>query len=144
IAAGHIPKASYNVFKLLHQLGNKRIALDSESAIATIREDGSLAVALWNYAAPNEAGAPRSFTLSTSGLGGKRHARIQVVDRQHVSALKEWEAMGKPDFPSHDQTERLRKAAQLAVPETRTLTSSRASFSITLQPHALALVQIEK
>jgi len=144
IAAGHIPKASYNVFKLLHQLGDKRIAVDSESAIVTVREDGSVAIALWNYAGPGEAGLPRSFNISVSGLSGKRRALIQTVDRQHGSALTAWEAMGKPDFPTREQTDQLRKAARLPAPEIRTLNGNPANVAITLQPHALALVEIEK
>jgi len=144
IAAGHIPKASYNVFKLLHQLGDKRIAVDSESAIATVREDGSVAIALWNYAGPGEAGYPRSFNISVSGLSGRRRALIQTVDRQHGSALTAWEAMGKPDFPTREQIDQLRKAARLPAPESRTLNGNPANVAITLQPHALALVEIEK
>src|SRR6202453_3577604 len=35
IAAGGIPKPAYNTFKLLHQLGDQRIALGSESALLT-------------------------------------------------------------------------------------------------------------
>src|SRR5215470_5899145 len=69
--------------------------------IATIYglEDGSLAVAVWNYAAPGGQGAPRSFTLLFRGLPGPAQARIHVIDRDHGSSLTAWEAMGKPDFP---------------------------------------------
>jgi xylan 1,4-beta-xylosidase len=144
VAAGRIPKASYNVFKLLHQLGDKRIAIDSRSAIATVRGDGSLAIALWNYAPPGETGAPRQFTVSPIGFSGTRRARIQIVDQEHGSPLSAWKAMGKPDFPTREQTEQLRKSAQLAQPETRTLNGASANLTITLQPHALALVEIEK
>src|SRR5260370_38383144 len=38
IAAGGIPKPSYNAFKLLHQLGGERIPVDSVPLPATARE----------------------------------------------------------------------------------------------------------
>jgi xylan 1,4-beta-xylosidase len=41
IAAGDIPKPSYNAFKLLHRLGDERISVDSGSVLATRQKDGS-------------------------------------------------------------------------------------------------------
>src|SRR5262249_30635224 len=64
IAAGNIPKASLNAFRLLHRLAEERIPLDSMSALATRRADGSFAIALWNYAAPEEAGSAQDYTLA--------------------------------------------------------------------------------
>jgi xylan 1,4-beta-xylosidase len=142
IAAGHIPKASYNVFKLLHRLGDKRISVDSESAIATTRADGSLAIVVWNYAGPEDAGLPRTLDLSIEGLAGKHQALVQVVDRQHGSALTAWEAMGQPAFPAREQIDQLRKSAQLPAPERRAPLGTPAIISITLEPHALALIEI--
>ena len=57
IAEDDIPKPALNAFAMLHRLGDRRIKLDSDSALATRRADGSLAVALWNYAAPYGNGA---------------------------------------------------------------------------------------
>src|SRR3984957_19121848 len=46
IAKGGVPKPSFNAFRLLHLLGNERLALDSNSALVTRRKDGSLAIAV--------------------------------------------------------------------------------------------------
>lgn len=143
IAAGHIPKAAFNVFALLHKLGTERIPLDSDCALVTRRADRTLAIAVWNYAAPGEAGAPREITLALQGLGDCRHVRISRVDREHGSSLTAWEAMGRPDFPSPDQQVKLRAAAQMAAPEVRTLDSgSSASLTLTIPAHGLALVEV--
>ncbi len=40
IAADGIPKPAFNVFKLLHKLGEERIQLDSDFALLTRRKDG--------------------------------------------------------------------------------------------------------
>jgi xylan 1,4-beta-xylosidase len=143
IAAGHIPKASFNAFALLHQLGAERIAVDSDSAIATRRADGTLAIAVWNYAAPEAAGAPREISLAIDGLPAGRRARITRVDRDHGSALTAWEAMGRPDFPTPDQQRELRHAGQMPPSEVRMLaTGKTATLTITLAPHCLALVEV--
>ena len=67
IAADNIPKPSLNVFRALHKLGTQRIHLDSDSALATKGPDGSLALALWDYAPPDGTG-PR-YTMPTGPAG---------------------------------------------------------------------------
>ncbi len=144
IAVGHIPKAAFNAFMLLHHLGSERILIESSSALATRHADGSLAVAVWNYAPPGEPGAPKRVTLELEHLAGTPRLRIQTVDARHGSSLSAWEAMGKPDFPSREQQRRLRDAALLLPPEIRPLPlqGGKATIPLELQPHALALVEI--
>jgi xylan 1,4-beta-xylosidase len=145
MAAAHIPKAAYNDFKLLHQLGAQRLSVDSDSALATRRPDGSLAIAVWNYAPPGNGGAAKQVTLLLKGFTGEGEARIQIVDRQHGSALAAWEAMDKPDFPTGAQQEELRKAAELGPPEVRELPRANPStLDMTLAPQSLALIEITK
>ncbi|HUJ23154.1 MAG TPA: hypothetical protein VLX58_16595, partial [Bryobacteraceae bacterium] len=143
IAAGHIPKASFNAFALLHRLGTERIPVGSDSALATRRADRSLAIAVWNYAAPEEPGASRELTIELAGVAPGRQVRISRVDRDHGSALTAWEAMGRPASPTFDQLRKLREAAVLPAPEVRQLPSGGAStVTLTLAPHCLALVEI--
>src|SRR3989442_5172467 len=63
IAANGIPKPAFNAFTLLHQLGDQRIELDSDSALLTRRKDRSLVLALWTYAPPEKPGAPKPVEL---------------------------------------------------------------------------------
>ena len=145
MAAGDIPKAAFNDFRLLHQLGDQRLPVKSESALATRREDGTLEVAVWNYAPPDESGSPKEVTLSFEGLGRQRHVRVRSVDDQHGSALAAWRAMGAPSFPSREQQRQLRAAGQLPEAESKSFSSGKpASLSLTLSPHELALVEVTK
>ncbi len=50
LAEDGIPKPAFNAFKLLHRLGEQRIDIDSDSALLTRKKDGSLIIAIWNYA----------------------------------------------------------------------------------------------
>ncbi len=145
IAAGNIPKAAYNDFALLHRLGSLRIELNSDSALAPRRTDGSLVLAVWNYAPPGESGPAKEFNLSLSGLGNMRQATIYQVDPDHGSALAAWQAMGKPDFPTREQQELLREAGRLPAPEIRTVSADDpTSLSLTVPAHSLTLVVFEK
>jgi xylan 1,4-beta-xylosidase len=143
IAERHIPKAAFNAFRLLHELGRERIPAASNNALVTRGADGNLAIAVWNYAAPEEPGAPRAIRLSIAGLDGPRRARIRIVDGRHGSPLAAWEAMGRPAFPDRWQIQQLRDAATLPDAAVQALApGAPPTLTLTLQPHALALVEI--
>jgi xylan 1,4-beta-xylosidase len=142
LAERSIPKAAFNDFALLHQLGDARLEVNSDNTLVTRRQDGSLAIAAWNLFLPEEAGSPKTLTLHFKGLTGVRSARITVVDAEHGSPLPAWEKMGRPPFPTLAQIEALQKAAVLPAPRTEKLTNG--SLTLTLQPHALALIEVSK
>ena len=142
IAERGIPKAAFNDFALLHHLGDKRLDVNSDSVLVTRRKDGSLVLALWNLFLPEQAGAPKTFTLRFKGLAEATSARITIVDPEHGSPLPAWEKMGRPAFPTPAQIEELRKAGEL--PATQTEPLSGGSLKLTLRPHALALIEIVK
>ncbi|MBW4051325.1 MAG: glycosyl hydrolase family 39 [Proteobacteria bacterium] len=142
IAAGGIPKASFNDFKLLHLLGNERLAQSSDSVLVTRRADGTLAIAVWNYARPGPGGATKTYQLDLRNVPGAHRAYIWRVDRDHGSALTAWEAMGEPRFPTFEQHRILLQAARLPSPDIETLAAADPRLTLRLRPHALALVEL--
>jgi xylan 1,4-beta-xylosidase len=139
IAAAGIPKPAFNAFKLLHELGEERIALDSNSALLTRKKDGSLVLAVWNYAPPEKEGAAKTVTLKFNG-NPPSQATISVVDPQHGDIHAAYESMGSPRYPTPAQIKDLRKAAELAAPETRAL--SNGELTLTLPSYSLAVVNV--
>jgi xylan 1,4-beta-xylosidase len=145
VAAGNIPKASFNDFSILHFLGTERLEVNSDSVLATRRDDGSLAVAVWNYAPPGEPGPSREFVLSLQNLGEMRQAIVYRVDRDSGSALAAWEAMGKPDFPTREQQKLLRAAGRLPAPEIRAVPAGNpATFTLSVPSQGLAVILFQK
>ena len=142
VAERGIPKPSFNAFALLHRLGAQRLPLSSTSALATTDGDGFVAIAVWNYAAPEEKGAPRTYQLVFNGLSGTPNARVRIIDRQHGSALTAWRDMGEPAFPTLTQIRRLREAGKLPALQAMPVRGGR--LTLVLEPHALALVEISK
>jgi xylan 1,4-beta-xylosidase len=136
-----IPKPAFNDFTLLHHLGDTRLDVNSDSALVTKRKDGSLAIAVWNLYLPEEVGSPKSVTLHFAKSAPKS-VRVTIVDKEHGSPLPAWEKMGKPVSPTEAQIAELRKAG--ALPASQTITVKNGSLSLTLQPHALALIETSK
>jgi xylan 1,4-beta-xylosidase len=140
IAAGGIPKPAFNAFKLLHELGEDRIELDSNSALLTRRKNGTLVLAVWNYAAPEQVGSPRTFTLRLKGTNAKQ-ALISRVDSKHGDFHSVYERIGEPRYPSQKQIEELRHASDLPPPEPQRIKDSE--LTITLPGHGLALIELK-
>jgi xylan 1,4-beta-xylosidase len=141
LAERSIPKPAFNDFALLHQLGDKRLDISSDSALVTLRKDGSLAIAVWNLSLPEETGAPKTVTLHFRGQS-QTSARVTIVDKDHGSPLEAFDKMGRPDSPTEAQIEVLRKAA--APPSANTVQIKNASLTLHLPPKALALVELGK
>jgi xylan 1,4-beta-xylosidase len=140
MAIDNIPKPAFNAFKLLHLLGDQRIALDSDSALVTRKSDGTLVLAVWNYAPPGEDHAPRTVLLRFKNVRA-RQAAISRVDRDHGDVLAAYRKMGSPRYPTQTQVEELRKAAELPSPEVRPL--KNGELELTLPPHGLAVVEVK-
>jgi xylan 1,4-beta-xylosidase len=141
LAERSIPKPAFNDFALLHRLGDSRLNVSSDSALVTRRKDGSLAIAVWNLFLPDETGSSKTVTLHFKGLSATS-ARISIVDKEHGSPLPLYQQLGSPSSPTPVQIVQLRKAAVLPAPKTHPI--NNGSLTITLQPHALALVEIAK
>ncbi len=140
IAAGGIPKPAFNTFKLLHELGDQRIDLNSDSALLTRKKNGSLVLALWNYAPPEKEGAAKSVTVRFKGVRAKK-ALISNVDPKHGDVHSVYEKMGSPRYPTQAQIRELRKAAELGSPETRDLHGGE--LTVSLPSYGLALITLK-
>ncbi|MFZ1916858.1 MAG: cellulase family glycosylhydrolase [Terriglobales bacterium] len=141
IAEDGIPKPAFAAFALLHKLGDERIALDSTSALATRKKDGTWVIALWNYVPPGEPGALRVITLKFQGSAPTKRASIWRVDGEHGDVHPAYEKMGSPRYPSQSQIAILRKAAQLPAAEIRNLRNGE--LTLPLPPHGLAVIEVK-
>jgi len=140
LAEGDLPKPSFHAFQLLHELGDQRIAVDSNSALATRKPDGTLVIAAWNLFLPEEHGESKDVTIVLKGIKGGRRATISRLDQTHGSLLGAYDAMGRPAYPTAAQIKTLRKAAELSPVETKRV--ERGEITVELPPQGLALVEV--
>jgi xylan 1,4-beta-xylosidase len=150
MAEDDIPKPAYNAFKMLHGLGDTRIDANTNSAVVTRRADGTLVIALWNLVLPEAErqtkserqtkAEPKDFTIVLSGMKSNARAEIQTLDANHGSPLPAYEAMGSPAYPTRDQVEKLRAAAQLAPPEVKRFDHGRLTLRI--EPQGLDVIAV--
>ena len=154
VAADGIPKPSLNIFRALHKLGDRRIALESDSALATKTADGGIVVALWNYAAPSgtgasytmasgPAGAAKTFAIHLEHVPVKAAVDVYRIDEDHGNVLKAFDAMGRPPGDlTQAQVEQLKAAGAMAPAEHLHL--ANGSLNVAVPAHGLAVLVISR
>jgi xylan 1,4-beta-xylosidase len=139
LAEDGIPKPAFNAFKILHRLGEQRIDVNSDSALLTRNKDGSLVLAVWNYAPPDHAGAAKTVTLHFQG-GHYKRAFVSAVDPDHGDVHSIYEKMGSPRYPSQAQIQQLKRAAEIPPAAERNLKGGE--LTLTLPSYGLAVVEV--
>lgn len=139
IANYAVRKASFQVFRLPHKLGEERLPASSDSALINCRSGGGLAVALRNYAAPGEKGPSKTVPIELKNSAA-RHATLWRVDSTHHSTLEAWTLRGRPSSLSPAQIRELRKAGTPGAPEA--VNSASGRLSVTIPSAGLALLEI--
>jgi xylan 1,4-beta-xylosidase len=154
VAADHIPKPTLNIFRALHKLGDRRIAVASDSALATETAGGGVAVALWDYAPPTGTGAvytmptgpagpAKTFDVAFKNVAAGAVAEVWRVDDDHGNVLKAFDAMGRPPGDlTQEQVARLQAAGAMAPPERVRLDHGR--LRLTVPAHGLAVVVVAR
>ncbi len=149
LAADNIPKPALNVpLRAPHKLGDCRIAVDSDSALATTTASYSLAVAPWNYALPDGTGATytkpgpagpsKTFHLEIKNAPNSE-VTIWRIDENHGNVLKAFDAMGRPSADlTRDQVKQLQAAGAMAPPEHAHLVNGK--LDLTIPAHGLAVL----
>jgi xylan 1,4-beta-xylosidase len=139
LAAGGIPKPAFNAFALLHELGEERVPTTARQALLTRRGDGTLAIALWNYAPVGAGGSQRKIALTLAGSEAKS-ANVTVLDAEHGDVRVAYQAMGSPRYPTATQLVALRTAATLPV--SMPVPIDHGTLHLDIAPHGLVLVTI--
>jgi xylan 1,4-beta-xylosidase len=140
MAEDSIPKPAFDVFELLHTLGDTRILEPEDDVLVTRRKDGSLVIAVWNLVEPGAAGTEKTFHLQLRGAKAGAHATVRRVDALHGDSLASFERMGRPRYPTQPQIKQLRQASQIGPAQA--LPISNDSVTLKLPPSGLAVVDI--
>ncbi|HET7299415.1 MAG TPA: glycosyl hydrolase family 39 [Oleiagrimonas sp.] len=150
IAERGIPKPVFNAFAMLHKLGRTRLPAGNGPVLITRRDDGSLVLALWNYADPVSykttyvdkppQGAALRFDIDISHLADVGHAEVWRLDEHHGNVIPTFDAMGRPAHPSKRQIRKLRRAARMAPAEDVMVHDGK--LSIEVPPQGLVVVRL--
>ncbi len=129
INVNDIPKSSFNAFKFLNDLGNKRLsaAISEETkglgCIATVREEKT--IILIYYCREPDIEQAEIKNIKFKGLAGSAsEACVSAILPGKGSAYETWIQTGKPEFANRDILEIFEKASKPEVKKINILESS--------------------
>jgi xylan 1,4-beta-xylosidase len=147
-----IARPSYNTYRLLHALGEQRLASEGP-ALASRRSNGSLAALVWNLAEVSQAGgipganakrdvsgSIKNVVVTISEMHPGQLLHVRYVDQDRGSPLRAFREMGSPRLPTLAQIAALRRAADISAPDIVRL-DMRRSISLQLPPEGVALIE---
>jgi xylan 1,4-beta-xylosidase len=142
LAIYSLPKPAFNVFELLHTLGDERIPLRAQDVLVTKRKDGTLVLAAWNLAEPGAPAGTKTIRFDLKGIVPNTAVSIRRVDATHGNVMAAYEKMGQPQYPTKAQQRELRKAAQLSAPEVHPLHGG--AFTLEIPSQGLAVMMLSR
>jgi xylan 1,4-beta-xylosidase len=123
-----IVKPSFHAYRFLNCLGDELIASSRVGVISRDRNTGRLSALVYNYPAEMRTAVPTTdsreeaermmdigsiqpVAILFTGMPANAPALVETLDRQHGNAVSAWEAMGRPEPPTREQTALLKKLA---------------------------------
>jgi xylan 1,4-beta-xylosidase len=150
-----VPKPVFNVYKLLHKLGDMKLACsggnmsNGVNAIATITDDAkSIQVLVYNHINGGTADPSGSDAVSLT-IQNIPHTPAEfkvehfVVDIEHSNSYRVWRDNGSPSSPSASLWTSMKEAAQLAYlkpPSTVNLSDGTYATDFDLHTYGTSLI----
>ena len=142
-----IPKPTYRVFELFHDLGTEQSLVDGLHETvdcSLVQKDSSVTILLTNHTTPGHSIEPEQLEIRLDNAREPVNAHIRRVDEDHANAKRLWIEMGRPEYLSPKQVEKLEEASQLkSERQPFTYRDGVIVLKTTLPPHAVAAITIE-
>jgi xylan 1,4-beta-xylosidase len=123
-----IVKPAFHAYRMMNQLGDQTLARTVGGLVSSDSKTGKISAVAYNYPAEmkvslpltdsvgeadkiDASGSQREFSLTLNHLPPNATFEIETLDREHGDAVAAWEQMGRPEPPTREQTEVLRKLA---------------------------------
>jgi xylan 1,4-beta-xylosidase len=164
LATNGIDKPVLNVFRMLGQMGDDRVKVESSAAVSleAVRDSGvrakpdvnalasrserAIAVLVWNYHDDDLPAPPAIVELLIDGAPADRPTMAHYrIDAAHSNAYEVWKTLGSPQHPTAAQYRELEQAGQLQLlePARRVAApSGRVVLAFALPRQGLSLVKL--
>jgi xylan 1,4-beta-xylosidase len=142
-----VPKPTYRAFELLHRLGDQLLPVEGthETVDAwVVRKGAGATVMLTNHALPRRPIEAQRVRFELADAPEPRAAYLERIDDDHANARAAWVRMGRPEYLSATQVDRLEEASRLVQePQPYRYQEGQVRFEVDLPPHAVAAITME-
>ncbi len=138
-------KPVFNAFRLLGRLKDIRLCCNEEECIATINENGDIAIALYSGGEnPEEEVFEKDITLCINNISGKYLMRKSVIDKTHSNAYGYWQSIGAPRPIPPAEKEKIKQRAKLFAAEEKITLGGSFLMGIPLSGASAVLIELIK
>jgi xylan 1,4-beta-xylosidase len=142
-----IPKATYRVYELLHKLGDEMYETRRDSAsnidVYSIKKNDSIMFLLSNHNSLLQPIYEEKLQLRVENLSEIVSCTIERVDENNANALKRWQDIGEPGYPTEAQLADIYSHSfiQKENYEAKVVAGS-VELEVTMPPMAVALITL--
>jgi xylan 1,4-beta-xylosidase len=166
LATHGIDKPVLNAFRMFGMLQEQRVEATSSGRLSldallensarsrpdigviATRGGHSASILVWNYDDNAAVAPPAKIDIEVAGLPGRATQVLTAqyrIDDEHSDSYAVWKAMGSPQHPTPEQTERLKSAGQLQLlssPAWQQARTGTMGLSLTLPRQGLSLIRL--
>ena len=155
-----IVKPAFHAYRFLNSLGDKEILREDGFLLSKNSKNGMVSGILYNYPAevievvPISAGSndvaektlntghPKQINLKLTGLKPNSKFELEIVDKEHGFAFRNWKEMGSPEPPTREQVQKLRIDAMNTLKFSISANNiGELNWKFDLSPWAVALIR---
>jgi xylan 1,4-beta-xylosidase len=154
-----IVKPAFHAYRMMNQLGDQLLSQTPGAIVTRRTSDRKIVAMAYNYSqkdtislpvtnsleaadAIDASGGSRVVELQVKGLKPNTIFDVEILDRDHGNAVGAWEKMGRPEPPTREQAEQLKKEAWATQKDTiRANASGVLALHRTLAPWGLMLIR---
>lgn len=142
-----IPKPTYRIFELLHDLGDRQSLVDGLHETvdcSVIQKESSVTILLTNHTTPGHSIETEQIEIRLDNAREPLAATVRRIDHEHANPKRLWLEMGQPEYLTPKEVERLEEASEL-VNEKQALNFKDGSITLrtTLPAHGVAAITVE-
>jgi Beta-xylosidase len=146
-----VAKPAYRLFQLYHNLGTKRLVVETELAegqtaelLATETEQGGIRAILHNHQIPDGQIMEEDCKIMIKGITGNVKVTCYPINESSANARGEWVSMGAPEYLTREQLEQLHKASEVkAYPCEYQIQDGNLILNIKLPVHGVCGIDVE-
>ena len=141
-----IPKPSYQVFKVLHEAGERRLSVEGTphrtAEVLALTDGAQITILAYNHDISRLDVKPEEMAITLKGEISSIHKA--VIDEGHTNPQGVWQEMGSPVYLSRRQAAQLRDAAQLVYEPVDVETGPAQTLRFTAQPESVTIFRVQR
>jgi xylan 1,4-beta-xylosidase len=154
-----IVKPTFHAYRFMNALGDELLGKGTSGVVTRCSKTKRLSAIAWHYPPEMPQSVPASFdsrdkayetlalgepeqlNIELTGLKPGAKILVETLDKQNGNAMGAWEAMGKPENPTREQTRQLREKAA-ATKQERFAADANGSFKLqrAIEPWSVVLI----